>query len=179
MHFLCDKMTSSTVKCGNCNIVISELLAFVQNKADIMDEVSIVRLISTTFSEEEITHAKKLLFEVTDSSRRMINRKKDGKNVRNIENIIAVIKETDPEKLPIYVARDLQKLPPVTFDHIDASKLLKDILLLQNDVAIIKETYATKDMLNTQDHIMNVNCKRGAFMGSFDYESGPIGLPHI
>lgn len=161
-------------------MVISELLCFVQNSADVMDEESIIRLCESTFSEEEIEREKKLLFEAVVTSLPMKKRKRAGKTLRNLEDILVVIKETDPEKMPIYVARNLQKLPPVTFDHIDVSKLLKDIINLQYEVAKIKDTYATKDMLNLQGRMDTVNYKRGAcLLDSFEYDSGPIGLPHI
>ncbi|KAJ2951694.1 hypothetical protein O0L34_g13856 [Tuta absoluta] len=177
-------MTSSVVKCANCNIVISELLAFVQNKADVMDNESIIRLCTTTFTEDEIQQAKKLLFEAVGTTRRLITRKKKGKSVRNMEDILMIIKEIDPDKLPIYVARELHKLPPVTFDHIDATSLLKDIVILQNDVASIKANYVKKEMINSSldrsDEYKNVNLRRGAcLLNSFKYDSGPIGLPHI
>ncbi|XP_059054715.1 uncharacterized protein LOC131848795 [Achroia grisella] len=137
----------TTVKCNNCNVVINELLAFVQNKADIMDEDSINRLCVTAFSEEEIALAKKLLFESVDTSRRKIKRRKEGKSLRDLVDIIALIKETDPEIVPIFVARELHKLPPVTFDHLDATKLLRDIIKLQDDVATVKEKYISREEL--------------------------------
>lgn len=176
-------MALNTVKCSNCNIVISELLAFVQNKADVMDEDSIIRLCNTAFKSEEIVTAKKLLFESMQTSSRNINRKGDGKEKRDMEDILCIIKETDPECLPVFVARDLHRLPPVTFDHLDASRLLKDIIMLQHDIAVIKDSYVTKDMVKVSSpEVKNFvnNRRRGAgLMESFDCESGPIGLPHI
>ena len=176
-------MALNTVKCGSCNVVISELLAFVQNKADVMDEDSIIRLCNTAFKTDAIVAAKKLLFESVQTSGRNINRKGDGKDKRDMEDILRVIKETDPDCLPIFVARDLQLLPPVTFDHLDATRLLKDIIKLQHDITVIKENYVTKEMLEVpspevKDFVNNK--RRGAgLMVSFDCESGPIGLPHI
>ncbi|XP_059062198.1 uncharacterized protein LOC131855009 [Achroia grisella] len=137
----------TTVKCNNCNVVINELLAFIQNKADIMDEESINRLCVTAFTDEEIALAKKLLFESVDTSRRKIKRRKEGKNLRDLVDIIGLIKETDPEIVPIFVARELHKLPPVTFDHLDATKLLRDIIKLQDDVATVKEKYISREEL--------------------------------
>ncbi|KPJ19880.1 hypothetical protein RR48_02308 [Papilio machaon] len=138
------------VKCNNCNIVICELLAFVQNKADVMDEDSILRLCSTAFTTDEITQAKKLLFESVQTTSRKVNRKGEGKNKRDMEDILCVIKETDPDLVPIFVARDLQRLPPVTFDHVDVTRLLRDIIKLQDNVLFIKENYATKEMVLNQ-----------------------------
>lgn len=141
-------MTSTTVKCNACNVVISEVLAFLQNKIDVMDEESLVRICATSFSTEEVSNAKKLLFESAPSSKRKVTRRGTGKNERDLYDIITLLKETDPEVVPIFVARELQKLPPVTFDHVDATRLLKDILLIQNELKIYRETYVTKEQFD-------------------------------
>lgn len=138
---------ASKVKCINCNIVICEVLAYVQNRMDVMDEESLVKLCTSSFSEKDIEAAKSLLFESVSTSRRKISRKRTGKSQRDLYDVITLLKETDPEEVPIFVARELHKLPPVSFDHLDASKLLKDILLLQNDLKIIKESYVTTKQL--------------------------------
>lgn len=141
-------MSSTTVKCNTCNVVINETLAFVQNKIDVMDEESLARICITSFSTDEISIAKKLLFESAPSSKRKVTRRGTGKNERDLYDIITLLKETDPEKVPIFVARELQKLPPVTFDHVDATRLLKDILLIQNELKNYREAYVTKDQFN-------------------------------
>ncbi|CAF4893948.1 unnamed protein product [Pieris macdunnoughi] len=164
------------VKCNNCNIVICELLAFVQNKADVMDEDSILRLCSTAFTTDEITQAKKLLFESVQTITRK-KRKGEGKSKRDMEDILCVIKETDPDLIPIFVARDLHRLPPVTFDHVDVTRLLRDIIKLQDNVLFIKENYATKEMVLSRTSGMYGNKKReAAIQDSFECNSDPIGL---
>ncbi|CAF4935793.1 unnamed protein product [Pieris macdunnoughi] len=92
------------VKCNNCNIVICELLAFVQNKADVMDEDSILH----------------------------------------------------------------------------ATRLLRDIIKLQDNVLFIKENYATKEMVLSRTSGMYGNKKReAAIQDSFECNSDPIGLSQI
>ncbi|KPJ14768.1 hypothetical protein RR48_05862 [Papilio machaon] len=183
-------MASSTLKCANCNIVINELLAFIQNKADVMDEASLIRLCSDSFMESEILTAKKLLFESIPTSKRRI-RKNKGKNARDIDDIICLLKLTDPEIVPIFVARDLQKLPPVTFDHIDVTKVLKDIIVLQSDIKFFKSNVATTsqllelrmelDNLKSTSILPNnydfINRRRGGFAADFEnFDSGPMAL---
>lgn len=141
-------MPLDVVKCNTCNIVISELLAFVQNKIEVMDNESLIRICKSAFPPEDVDTAKILLFESVPTSKRKISRKKgDGKIVKDLEDIIKLFKETDPEIIPIFVAKDLYKLPPITFDHLDCSRLLKDILLLQSDMSFIKENYAQKSQV--------------------------------
>lgn len=127
--------SSKTLKCNSCNIVISEVLAFIQHKGEVMTEESMIQICSTAFSAEEITTAKNLLFDsVPTTTRNISRRRKDGKSQKELDDIISLMKGTDPEKIPIFVARDLHKLPPVSFDHVDVTRLLKDIVLLQNEM---------------------------------------------
>ncbi|RVE53771.1 hypothetical protein evm_001663 [Chilo suppressalis] len=183
---------ASTVKCNTCNIVIDELLAFVQNKISIMDEDTLVRLCVTSFKSDEITQSKSLLFESLPSEKRKILRKRQGKENRDMMDIITLFKGTDPEFIPVFVARELEKLPPITWDHLDATKILKDLLILQSDLKDIKSKYVTSQQLEDLRNEMNskitspnrstpnrfrnihVNKKRGACV-----DSGPIGLTHM
>lgn len=188
---------SNVIKCTSCNIVICELLAFVQNKVDVMDEESIVRLCTTSFSEENIETAKKLLFDSITKDHRNIRRKRSGKAQRDLYDVISIFKQVDPEHIPIFVARELHKLPPVTFDHIDATRLLKDIVVLQNEVKNMKLTFVTEDEIKevkkelknlknlSQESVSNfdmyINKKRGGSSRIYNFcpDSGPIGLSHI
>lgn len=86
--------------------------------------------------------------------------------------------------MPVFVARNLEKLPPITFDHLDVSDLLKKLTLLQAEIREVKSSYATLDQLeevrkevqglnvpvnipstSVHGHI-NVNTKRGAYAQS-------------
>ncbi|KAF9802838.1 hypothetical protein SFRURICE_021154 [Spodoptera frugiperda] len=141
-------MTSKTIKCANCNVVIDELLAFVMNKIDVMDHESLMRVCVSTFNVAEVENSKKLLFDSMVTDVRNIKRKKgDTKIHKDLEDIITVLKSADPENIPIFVAKDLHKLPPVTFDHIDVTTLLKDLLMLRTQLAEIKSNYVTTENL--------------------------------
>ncbi|CAG9791325.1 unnamed protein product [Diatraea saccharalis] len=151
-----------------------------------MDNESLIKICVSEFSEKEIEDAKTLLFEsVQKEAHRKVSRRKGGKTTRNVEDIICFFKEVDPDCVPIFVARDLQKLPPISFDHIDAVSILKDITKLRNDMNNFKEKYATlsqvQELQNDLESVklassynyQNVNTgKRGAYL----LESGPIGL---
>ncbi|CAG4942885.1 unnamed protein product [Colias eurytheme] len=165
-----------------------------------MDEDSMIRLCITAFRPEEISASKNLLFTSVKTTGRNINRKREGNTQREIEDIISLIKQKDPEELPIFVARDLQKLPPVTFDHLDATRILKDLILLKHKIETIKETYTHVDQFSRlQNEVINlqqasmvnyferdnfVNRKRGTTNRMLDSselnsESGPSGIIHI
>lgn len=183
-------MTTKVVKCSSCNIVINEVLAFVNNKIDVMDEDSIARICISAFSENDILEAKNLLFQSLATTKKKKQRKREGKSLRNIDDIICVLKETDPDEVPIFVARELQKLPPVLFDHVDVTRLLKDLLVIREEVNRIKNDYVTAEQLETvkcdieqlklapiNNIEYSINKRRGAcLMDSFSCNSGPMGL---
>ncbi|KAM3955328.1 uncharacterized protein ACR2FA_010778 [Aphomia sociella] len=175
---------SCTVKCIGCNIVIDELLAYLKAKLSKADEESLVKLCTSTFSSEDIQKSHSLLFESVPSELRKISRKGKGKEDRLVFDMLHFLKVTEPDKLPVFVARDLDKLPNLTMDHLDVSKLLKDMALLQADVMQIKTSYVTAEQLESakkeclNNKILSppfsaakINMKRGAYR-----DSGPIGL---
>ncbi|CAG9138015.1 unnamed protein product [Plutella xylostella] len=157
-----------------------------------MDDESLVRICKSAFKPKIIENSKNLLFDSVSTTSRKITRKRDGKSERDLEDIITLIRETAVEKLPIFVARDLQNLPPVSFDHVDVTKLLKDIVLMQKEIKCLKDQYVTsesfdlvkRDLENLKHaSIVNnfpctsyVNSRRGAFLDGYSYDSGPMGL---
>ncbi|KAM3962012.1 uncharacterized protein ACR2FA_003906 [Aphomia sociella] len=177
-----------TVKCNSCNIVINELLCYVQNKISICDEESLVKICTSTYTSEQIQKSHTLLFEsVSSAALRKIARKGKEKDDRMLYDILNFFKVTDPNMLPVFVAREIEKLPPITFDHLDVSKLLKDLVLVQEDIKKIKASYATieqlddvrKECFNVKNQsppfsAAKINIKRGAYR-----DSGPIGLCHM
>ncbi|XP_061723017.1 uncharacterized protein LOC133529337 [Cydia pomonella] len=169
-----------------------------------MESDSLVKICSSAFSVEDIEKAKSLLFHSISTELRNIKRKtksKEGKSSKDLFDIINVFKVTDSEKLPVFVACDLNKLPPITWDHLDVSRFLKDITVLKQDLEIIKDTYASKLlvqqmkqelMCNRYDTVVNdshqevdfnfsqkanINNRRGAHNVHLNLNSGPIGLP--
>lgn len=190
---MAESTTSNIIKCASCNIVICEVLAFIQNKQNVMDAESLVRICASSFTPKEIDSAKSLLFDSLSTKVRKVVRKNAGKTLRDLNDVIALFRKTDPEELPTFVARDLHRLPPLTFDHIDCTRLLKDIIILKNEISIIKDTYVTEqqfndiknEVLNLQqaslinNFDLNVNRKRGVGIVNnsfYNTDSGPYGL---
>lgn len=127
---------TSIIKCSTCNIVIDELLTFVQNKILIIEDDSLIQILKSSFKNDKIKRSKSLLFESIPTEKRNITRKKAGKET------------CDLDTRPVFVARDLEKLPPVTFDHVDVTKMLKELVLLQSEIKDIRSSFVTKDQLN-------------------------------
>ncbi|CAK1583167.1 unnamed protein product [Parnassius mnemosyne] len=99
-------------------VVVHEFLAFVQQKLDVMDQVSLEQILMTSFTEDEINHAKKLLANSAVIQIRLITRHRDGRGKKDLQDIFRLFNETDPDDIETFVARDLNKLPPITFDHV-------------------------------------------------------------
>ncbi|KAJ2945535.1 hypothetical protein O0L34_g354 [Tuta absoluta] len=181
----------STLKCSACNIVIDELLAVIQNKISVCDELTLVRLCSSAFTSDEIKKSKSLLFNAIPTQKRKITRKKDGKEQRDLHDIIDLFRSVEPDDIPVFVARQLEKLPPLTFDHLDCTRLLKDIVSLRVDIDFIKSSYAMQSnieeikqeiqtlKLGTPSRFCNVNTRRGAWRGGENGSSGPMGMSHL
>lgn len=53
---------------------------------------------------------------------------------RDLDDMIGFLKATNPELLPIFVAKDLHKVPSVSFDHIDCARLVREIAGIKNQM---------------------------------------------
>ncbi|CAB3224678.1 unnamed protein product [Arctia plantaginis] len=172
----------NTLKCANCNVVICEVLAFIRNKLDVMDNESLIRICLSAFSEEDIDGAKKLLFSSVKTKLKLVSRRKQRKE-KDLEDMLSVLKTAEPDQLPVFVAYNLEKLPPhihICFDHVDVTKLLKDLVLLREEINQIKANYVTKEDLESmqkrESYInSNINVRRGGYL----LDSGPMGLPRV
>lgn len=56
---------------------------------------------------------------------------------KSIQDIITV-KETDPNDVPAFLAKELDTLPTVTYDHVYVTRLLKDITFFKASLAEVK-----------------------------------------
>lgn len=176
------------LKCNECNIIVDELLCYIQNKLSIVDEETLVRICTSTFTSDEIKKSKTLLFESVPTDVRKILRKNKGKEERDVTDIVSLFKSTEPDIIPIFVAKELDKLPDILMDHLDCSKLLKDMSRLKAEIESIKSTFATQESMNElrtellriqydslppPTSAFKINKKRGAWI-----DSGPMGISH-
>lgn len=126
-------------------IIINEFLTFVQNKVDVLDELSIVQICVTSFTAEEIESGKTELFNALVSEGvKYIQRKGEDKSKKSVRDVIKAFKETEPTRQPTFVAKDLNRLPPVSFDHVDVTRLLKDIVILKNELQSLRQDSVSK-----------------------------------
>lgn len=125
-------------------MIINEFLTFVQNKIDTLDELSIIQICVTSFTDAEIETGKSVLYSACGGPQRNIQRKGDDKNKKNIKDVIKLLKEIDPDLQPAFVAKDLNRLPPVSFDYVDASRLLKDMTVMRSEFMEFRTKISTE-----------------------------------
>ncbi|XP_026315751.1 synaptic vesicle 2-related protein [Hyposmocoma kahamanoa] len=82
----------------------------------------------------QIYSGKMLLFKSLGKAEQMPFRRRD-EGVKSLPDIIKLLKETGPDNVPTFVAKELHKLPPVIIDHVDVTRLLKDITSLYSSLA--------------------------------------------
>ncbi|CAH2109047.1 unnamed protein product [Euphydryas editha] len=129
--------TSKELQCTSCSVIINELLAFINNKVDVLPETAILQICVSAYTSEEIENARSVAYKFLSPTKKYM-RRKEGSEQKSVQEIIKLIKEFDPDCLPVFVAKNLNKLPPVSFDHIDVTSFLREMSLLRNDVANIK-----------------------------------------
>lgn len=58
--------------------IVQKLLVFVQNKLDVMDELGLEQICTTSFTEADILDAKKMLADTAITTLHLITRRRDG-----------------------------------------------------------------------------------------------------
>lgn len=84
----------------------------------------------TNFSENEILTAKSKLLEFVKIP--TVTMKGDSKTFKNVQNIIKILKESAVDKMPIIVAEDLHKIPPITFVNLHVSRILRELATIRS-----------------------------------------------
>ena len=123
-------------------IMVNELLCFAQNKMNTLPYDYIVKLCVDSYCDSDIENAKRTLFSVVQTDERMIKRKGMDKSTNNMKDILNLFLSTDPNDIPSFCALDLSKLPPVSYNYVDMSILLKDMENVKHSKDILKSVQA-------------------------------------
>ncbi len=92
-----------------------------------------------TYNEQEIKRAKKTLFDLCGrDTLRNISRQRDRVSEKNIEDMIKLLQSMGTD-IPVFVGRDLSRLPQITFDSLDVSVLLAKINKTQTELDMMKQ----------------------------------------
>ena len=152
-----DETNVKTATCRNEQIIVDEMLCFVSNKLDILKEDVIVQLCLQHFSDCDIDDSKRRLFKSCNAESKLKGHRGNGKARKNIEDVISLLLELGGN-IPTFVAKDLNKLPPLTFDAVDLTTLLNSISKTKAEVDQLKESMkiqceVTKSLSDSAAHI--------------------------
>ena len=144
--------------------IIDELLCFILHKWGNIDVDTLVKLCTSAFEEKEIEASKDILFnllcdknaETTFKKRRSVQVNK-SKSVNFLHDICQLLEENGSAKLPNFVALDLGKLPPITFDNLDVTVLLNKIEKLSCTVNFLKD--GMNSVTESQQNVFDLTMK--------------------
>ena len=146
---------------GQMGPIIDELLCFMMNKYSVLDRDTIVKLCSETFTEADTKTSKDLLFGIlhdeadqTMFKNRRHTKANESKTVKNLGDIYQLLQEKGTNDLPKFVAHDLSKLPPITYENIDVSVLLTKMNNVHTDIEMLKDVLRSQCEVqqSTQQH---------------------------
>ena len=131
------------IKMGTKELIVNELLCYITNKLDIMDQDSMILMCFKTFSDDDVIEAKSKLKDTCTTldilgSLRIGARSGSDKKKKNLEDIISMAHKLG-DVGPTFVASDLRKLPPVNFDSVDVTHLLYRLERLETEAESRKE----------------------------------------
>lgn len=108
------------------------------------DELSLKKICTSAYTDEDILEAKRTLTGTIKTSFLLDAKSQDVPSKNHLQDIIKIFKETNPNDMPTYVARNLSKLPSV-IEHVDVTRLLKEISSLKNEVDSIRKKLETSE----------------------------------
>ena len=116
-----------------------------QNKIELLPPTAIADSCTATFQDDDIEASKRRLFELCadENCTRLRKRQDPHRTTKNIDDIVRLMQEKGPDT-PTFVALNLAKLPPVTFDSIDVSALLHSIQHAQFEIDLLRACVQTQ-----------------------------------
>ena len=161
-------------------IYIDNVLCYIQNKVTILDADTIVSLCDPVFEATEIEAAKKKLFDLChEESDKTEDKTRIGKHkiASYIRDIYALLHEKG-NSAPVFVAQDVNRLPPVTIKHLDMSIILSENKALRAEVKVMKEAMELQKKSN--DDLMQMMKMLSTRMDELEGRSnGQVNLPNV
>ena len=169
-------------------VIIDELLCFITNRLNLIDQVTLTKLCEDTFDEDVFEASKDLLLSNlpdvsnSDASKRRRNRgdRYESKKSKLLRDIICLLQENGNAIIPKFVAYDLGKLPPIGFDCIDVAVLFNKIQNSNTTIKILKDSISTvsesNDNLCKLIHDLDTRMKKLELSESTDKVERPIAM---
>ena len=131
----CNKENDDIVLNRDSNIterkypVLNEVLTYISNKMDLIPKDLLVKICADFYTVEELESAKNVAFKTCPTMSRKIKRQGNEKSIakKNVEDIIDLFSKCNTEMLPVFVARNLQNIPPIDITHVDVTQLTSEV----------------------------------------------------
>ena len=105
---------------------------------DIMTTDYLVKVCCDCYSEREIKSAKKTAHDACGMHGAPVTRNGADKSEKNVRDMLLTMHEA--EDLPRFVAHNLNRLPPVSINHLDATSIIQEMNQLRLQVASLCDT---------------------------------------
>ena len=133
------------------NMVINELLCYIQNRSCVDPQEQIINACEEFYSPDVITAAKRTLYDTVKTKGRLLVRRGANKTVSDLKDIYHVFMEMEPSDKTSFVAHNLTDLPLAADKD---SKMLKEIDTLKSEIKAL--TLAQIELTTlVKDHLTN------------------------
>ena len=125
--------------------VTNELLCYVSCKIRICTFDVIVKMYTDFYDTDVIAAAKDDLMEcvtLLEADKRSGRRRANLKEV-HMKDIVSILLEIKPEDVPLFLASDLNNVPPMSLNNFDMSRIITDMEVLKSQMKIIQEAQQT------------------------------------
>ena len=125
--------------------LINEVLCFMKNKMNILPFDILSKLCCDFYAEAEIVKAKEVLYataflHMDECDRpRMIGRRGASKATSDVEDMLKELLALPPANIPMYVAADLSKIPPVGPNNFNFANIMNDVKTLKEQMCVLRE----------------------------------------
>ena len=123
----------------------NEMLCYVVCKLHICTFDVIFKLCTAFYSLDDVREACELLSNCTvlpDGDRRINRRAANCKEV-HMKDIVCILLEVRPVDMPVFLAKNLNNVPPMSLDNSDMSRIITDIDTIKVQMKVIQEAQET------------------------------------
>lgn len=117
--------------------IINEVLCFVQNKVQTVPKDTLAQVCADFYDFKVINAAKELLYTTVSAKTRFRSRRGNDRSVQSMHDIITAFLEMEVTNAPVFVARHLAELPPISIDSMDSLKVLSEISEMKAQMSMI------------------------------------------
>ena len=125
----------------NHDVQINELLCFVGCKSRVMSNPQIPKLCCDFYAISTIQEAKDMLLgsiSLPETDKRKTRRRTTVAKT-NMQDIITIFYEMKPREMPVFVAKNLNNLPPLSMDNFDMAHIIETMSDIQSKMLILQE----------------------------------------